>query len=98
MPWDQDDYKAFGITKSMDEAYRSCILPKTVDYLGKAIRWYYAKGREQYELVAAKTGNRVGSTDGAMPCMELPTKIPADLDYDWYIAKAHNVLKEIGYE
>ena len=68
-----------------------------MDYLGKAIRWYYATGREDFELVASKSGNRVGSTDGAMPCLDLPTNIPQDLDYDWYITKANKVLEEIGY-
>lgn len=96
MPWDDaEQVRTHG--NSLAVAYRSCIMPKTVDFLGKAIRWYYATGRENYELVAAKSGNRVGSTDGAMPCMDLPAGLPEDLDYNWYINKANKVLEDIGY-
>ena len=38
------------------------------------------------------------STDGAMICLTLPDAIPEDLDYDWYVKKAFEVLKEIGVE
>lgn len=79
------------------EAYRLSITPKTVDYLGSAIRWYYAKGREDFEFVAAGTGNRVGKTAGAMPCMDMPDKVPDDLDHDWYIDETHKILKSIAY-
>lgn len=82
---------------SLDQAYRSAIKPTTVEYLGDSIRWYYAKGREQYEIVGAKRGSRVGSTDGAKPCMDLPQGIPDDLDYDWYIKRTEKMLKEIAF-
>lgn len=64
-------------------------------YLGKAVRWYYAKG--QFEPIRyASNGNRVSKSDGAMPCMELPDALPADVDYDWYEREAASMLVDIG--
>lgn len=65
------------------------------DYLGKAVRWYYAEGETgtiNYKL----NGNKVPSSDGARPLMELPDALPADLDFNWYIAEANSILKDIG--
>lgn len=65
------------------------------EYLGKTVRWYY--GRDvPGEIVYARNGNKVPRSDGAVPCMELPTWIPNDLDYDWYIAKAESMMRDIG--
>lgn len=64
-------------------------------YLGKAVRWYYsiaAAGDIQYKL----NGNKVPRSDGAEPLMQLPDAVPADVDYDWYIAEANDILKDIG--
>src|SRR3546814_7426128 len=33
---------------------------------------------------------------GAVPCMELPSHIPNDLDYDWYAHKAETMLCNMG--
>lgn len=64
-------------------------------YLGKAVRWYYAKG--QFEPIRyATNGNRVSKSDGAMPCMELPDALPSDVDYDWYEREAASMLVDIG--
>lgn len=65
-------------------------------YLGKAIRWYYsteASGEIKYRL----NGNKVPRTDGAKPLMELPDTFPDDVDYDWYIREAHDILDDVGY-
>jgi hypothetical protein len=67
-----------------------------VEYLGKAIRWYYAKGTTG-EIVAAKSGNKVPKSEGAMPLMRLPDEFPADVDYEWYEAEAEKLLEWIGY-
>lgn len=69
---------------------------KDGEYLGKAIRWYYAKDQAG-EIVYAKSGNKVARTDGAKPLMDLPIEFPNDIDYDWYIAEAEKILKEIAY-
>ncbi len=65
-------------------------------FLGKAIRWYYAVN-EQGEIVSAKSGNKVAKTEGAKPLMEIPDTFPDDVDYDWYIAEAESILKDIAY-
>lgn len=69
---------------------------KSGDYLGKVIRWYYAKneyGCINYVL----TGNKVADTDGAKPCMDLPDEFPSDIDYNWYIDNCKSILYDIGY-
>jgi hypothetical protein len=64
-------------------------------YLGKVVRWYYAKG-ETGCIVYAKSGNKVAGSDGARPCMELPAEVPEDLDYDYYEREARKILEDIG--
>lgn len=65
-------------------------------FLGKSIRWYYAKEMEGHIVYATK-GSKVPRSDGAKPVMDLPTEFPDDIDYDWYINEAEKILKEIGY-
>lgn len=64
-------------------------------YLGKTVRWYYAK-EETGEINYVLSGNKVASTSGAKPLMILPDSIPYDLDYDYYINEALTTLYEIG--
>ena len=64
-------------------------------YLGKAVRWYYAKG-ETGSINYKKNGNKVAMTDGAKPLMHLPDTPPDDIDYQWYIAKAYTILADLG--
>lgn len=64
-------------------------------YLGKAVRWYYAKG-ETRRIAYATNGNKVARSEGARPLMELPDSIPIDLDYDWYIREAQSILSDVG--
>lgn len=67
------------------------------EYLGKTIRWYYAVDVPG-EIVYARNGNKVPRSDGARPLMQLPADmaVPADLDFDWYINKANDILVEVG--
>ena len=64
-------------------------------YLGKAVRWYYARG-ETRGISYRTNGNKVARSVGARPCMELPTVMPTDLDYDWYINEAASILADVG--
>ena len=64
-------------------------------YLGKVVRWYYAHGTSG-TINYVGNGNTVGTTQGAKPLMELDG-IPHDLDYDFYIRRAENLLHKIGY-
>lgn len=64
-------------------------------YLGKAIRWYYANdivGTINYKT----NGNTVPRTEGAKPCMILPDEFPDDVNYDWYIKEANDMLMDVG--
>lgn len=65
-------------------------------YLGKAVRWYYAKD-EVGTINYALSGNKVAKSEGAKPLMTLTTELPLDLDIDWYINEALEILYEVGY-
>lgn len=65
-------------------------------YLGKSIRWYYATSVEG-EIVYAKNGNKVPRSDGAKPAMDLPTSMPDDVDFNWYIEETRKILQGIGF-
>ena len=65
-------------------------------YLGKVLRWYYAKG-ELGTINYVLTNNKVADSDGAKPCMDLPDGMPDDIDYDWYIKRTKEMLEDIGY-
>lgn len=65
-------------------------------YLGKTVRWYYAKD-ETGEIVYAKTGNKVAKSDSVKPLMQLPTEFPEDVDYERYLQEAIEMLQDTGY-
>ena len=68
---------------------------KDDQYLGKAIRWYYAKGVEG-TINYKSNGNTVPRSEGAKPCMELPDDFPDDIDYDWYLRECNDFLMDVG--
>jgi len=63
-------------------------------YLGKVVRWYYAKG--ETGTINKLKGDSVPKTEGAKPLMQLGGLEP-DIDYDWYINTAEQVLHDIGF-
>lgn len=68
---------------------------KGEQFLGKAVRWYYAAGVTgtiNYKI----NGYTVARSEGARPLMELPAQFPDDVDFDWYIREAHSILEDIG--
>jgi hypothetical protein len=77
-------------------AYNSTFPPQRPEYLGKVVRWYYGTNAAG-AIVYATNGNTVSLSYGAKPCMELPDEFPDDIDYDWYIRKADNMLHDLGY-
>jgi hypothetical protein len=77
------------------DAYASCFEPQRPEYLGKVVRWYYGT-RSPGPIVYATNGNTVSLSYGATPCMTLPDAFPDDIDYEWYINKAKNILLDIG--
>lgn len=68
---------------------------KNGQYLGKVVRWYYPKGEAGY-IAYVGSGNKVGKTDGARPIMDLPEELPDDINYDWYINEAVEMLYDCG--
>ena len=69
--------------------------------LGKVIRWYIRKNDfspiYRKTQTAAGSTNKVAETDGGCPAMELGV-LPKDIDYSWYIRRAHSILrKQLGY-
>ncbi len=64
-------------------------------YLGKVVRWYYAK-EQQGEINYVISGNKVAKTEGGKPCMILPDSFPDDIDFDRYINEATEMLYDIG--
>ncbi len=77
-------------------AYKSCFAPQTPEYLGKVARWYYGTNSPG-PIVYASNGNTVSLSYGAQPCMTLPDSLPTDINYDWYIKKADDILRDVGY-
>jgi hypothetical protein len=69
---------------------------KDGNYLGKAIRWYYAKG-EEGTIIYALNGHDVPRSKGAAPLMSLPAQLPDNIDYERYIAEAETMLKDVAY-
>jgi DNA polymerase elongation subunit (family B) len=65
-------------------------------YMGRAVRWYYAKDSQDYILDGASL-NKVAGSDGARPVMELPDHLPSDIDYHYYVTVAEKMLDDIGY-
>lgn len=70
---------------------------KADQYLGKVVRWYYAIG-EYGAIHYAGSGNRVAKTLGARPLMELCVGLPADLDHEWYVREAYDMLADLGLQ
>lgn len=68
---------------------------KDGEYLGRCVRWYYAKD-ETGEIQYITNGNLVPRSAGARPLPNLPATLPDDLDFDWYIAEARGMLEALG--
>lgn len=65
------------------------------NYLGRAVRWYYSRvvtGPLRYKV----NDYIVPRSEGAQALMELPDEFPVDVDHDWYITEAKNILRDIG--
>jgi hypothetical protein len=69
---------------------------KNDEYLGRAIRWYYALGTEGV-ITMKSSGYTVAKTEGAKPLMVLPDVLPDDVDHGWYIREAKSILNDVGW-
>ena len=62
--------------------------------IGRVIRWYYSN--EELESIHCKVnGHLVPKTDGAVPCIMLPDRLPDDLDREWYVREAESMLADL---
>lgn len=66
-----------------------------IDFLGKAIRWYYSTEVEG-DIVYSQSGKKVPKSDTAKPVMQLPDTFPKDVNYEWYINESYDMLKSLG--
>ncbi len=66
------------------------------EYLGKAVRWYYA--RDSHGCIVTPAGHLVARTEGCRPLMELPDTMPSDVDYMWYVNEAAALLADLSDE
>jgi hypothetical protein len=67
------------------------------EYLGKAVRFYYTSELSMDGCIRyAKNGNKVPMSDGAKPLMQLPDKMPTDVDRQMYVRMANDCLKDFG--
>lgn len=71
-------------------------------YLGKAVRFYHSDNFRltDMSLIYAKNGNKVPMSQGCRPLMNLPDDklvYDDDIDFNYYITKAKEVLKGVGY-
>lgn len=62
---------------------------------GRIARWYMTT-KDMPPISYVGSGNQVPKTEGARVCMTLPDKLPKDLDLDWYVAEARQILEDIG--
>ena len=65
------------------------------EYLGKAVRWYYATG-DAGHIRYQESHNLVPRTEGSRPLMTLPEEMPVDVDFDWYTREAYSMLNDMG--
>ena len=64
--------------------------------LGKAIRWYYSS-TDLDAIYYSTNGNKVPRSEGSTPIMDLPKVFPVDVDYNWYLEEALDILNKVGY-
>tara|TARA_R110000803_G_scaffold46891_4_gene98256 strand:+ start:16638 stop:18446 length:1809 start_codon:yes stop_codon:yes gene_type:complete len=62
-------------------------------YLGRVVRWVFSTDGNQISY--KKNGNKVASSDGSRPIMELSSMV-SDIDYQRYINTTIEILNDIG--
>jgi DNA polymerase elongation subunit (family B) len=63
-------------------------------YLGKVVRWYY--GTDGDKITYKRNGNKVANSDNAVPLMDLNHDKFENIDYQIYINKSYDMLKNLG--
>lgn len=70
---------------------------KNNQYLGQVVRWYYGINSPA-PITYQTNGNKVGRSEGAIPCLTLPDTFPSNIDYSWYINEAQSLLTTLSKE
>lgn len=68
---------------------------KNGDYLGKVVRWYIGSG-ELGSINYITDNSLVANSQGAIPLMDLPDKLPSNLNFSYYVKKAEEMLLGMG--
>lgn len=83
-------------TRFLAMAYSKDGIAKGEEYLGKVGRWYMPIEKEG-ELQNVRNGHTIPKSTGGKPCMILPETFPDDVDFDWYIEGAYDLLYKVQY-
>lgn len=84
----------FSAPRTTDQAYRTVVGEQPREVIGKTVRWYYGAGQRGH--ICTPKGGMVAKSQGAKPCMELPAVLPPDIAYEWYVAEAQSMLRDLG--
>jgi hypothetical protein len=90
------DIKKFVVVRTVKGGAVKIWPDQRIEYIGKSVRWYYAKDMNEDFLVYATSGNKVPRSEGAMPLMKLTDNFPLDVDFDWYVTESASILLQIS--
>lgn len=90
------DINKFICARHMQGGGAFCAPGMEPEYLGKVGRWYWAKDSKA-EILTAKKGYLVGTSEGSQAIMRYNGKFPENIDYDRYYRKALEGLVLLGY-
>lgn len=99
-PWHGDNGKSWYAPGqdhqvfSTDTAFKELRSSLPREFIGKTVRWYYGAGQRGH--ICTPKGGMVAKSQGAKPCMELPDVLPPDIAYNWYVAEAQSMLRDLG--
>lgn len=66
------------------------------EYIGRVARWYRSTAVDGL-IVKNKNGHAVPGSEKGRPVMRLPETFPEDIDYEYYISTATDMLAGTGY-
>lgn len=72
-------------------------VPELKTYLGKVVRYVYARG-EEFPINYKDNGKKVADSDGARPMMTLLDHVPEWIDYARYEDESVEMLRDMGVE
>lgn len=88
-----DDIRRFVTVRRVNGG---CVAGEWDEPVGKAVRWYYARGVTG-TLRYKTNGNDVPKSEGAKPLMEMSGECPDDIDREWYVREATAMLQDLGH-